>query len=58
MNEKQVAIGETTISGRRELKNANGYFDNNKPLMLALERGATAREAILAMGELAENVRI
>ena len=54
MNEKQVAIGETTISGRRELKNANGYFDITNLSMLALERGATAREAILAMGELAE----
>jgi len=54
MNEKQVAIGETTISGRRELKNANGYFDITNLSMLGLERGATARECILAMGELAE----
>ena len=54
MNEKQVSIGETTISGRRELRNANGYFDVTNLSMLALERGATAREAIQVMGELAE----
>ena len=54
INEKQVSIGETTISGRRELRNANGYFDVTNLSMLALERGATAREAIQVMGELAE----
>ena len=54
MNEQQVAIGETTIGGRRELSNTNGYFDITNLSMLALERGATAREAILVMGTLAE----
>ncbi|HNZ09604.1 MAG TPA: C69 family dipeptidase [Bacillota bacterium] len=54
MNEQQVAIGETTIGGRRELSNTNGYFDITNLSMLALERGATAREAILVMGSLAE----
>ncbi|MCR4424655.1 MAG: C69 family dipeptidase, partial [Firmicutes bacterium] len=54
INEKQVAIGETTISGRRESRNPNGYFDITNLSMLALERGATAREAIKVMGELAE----
>jgi len=54
MNEQQVAIGETTIGGRRELSNQNGYFDITNLSMLALERGATAREAILVMGSLAE----
>ena len=38
----------------RELRNANGYFDVTNLSMLALERGATAREAIQVMGELAE----
>ena len=54
MNEKQVGMGETTIGGRRELRNQNGYFDITNLSMLAMERGATAREAILVMGELAE----
>lgn len=53
VNEKGVGIGETTISGRRELQNANGYFDITNLSMLALERGATAREAIQVMGDLA-----
>ncbi len=54
MNEKQVGIGETTIGGRRQLANTNGYFDITNLSMLAMERGATAREAILVMGTLAE----
>lgn len=54
INEKQVAIGETTISGRRDLRNANGFFDITNLSMYALERGATAREAIQVMGELGE----
>ena len=54
INEKQVGIGETTISGRRESRNANGFFDITNLSMYALERGATAREAIQVMGELAE----
>ncbi len=54
INEKQVSIGETTIGGRRELSNANGYFDITNLSQLALERGATAREAIQIMGELGE----
>ncbi len=54
INEKQVGISETTIGGRRELSNANGYFDITNLSVLALERGATAREAIQVMGELGE----
>ena len=54
MNDMQVGIGETTIGGRRELANTNGYFDITNLSMLAMERGATAREAILVMGTLAE----
>ena len=54
MNEKQVGIGETTISGRRELFNDEGLFDIMELERVALERATTAREAIRIMGELAE----
>jgi dipeptidase len=54
MNEKQVGIGETTISGRRELFNDEGLFDIMELERVALERATTAREAITIMGELAE----
>ena len=53
MNEKQVAIGETTIGGRRELYNSEGLFDIMALERVALERAASAREAIEIMGELA-----
>ena len=54
MNEYQVAIGETTFTGREEL------WDKTKPLKywhlmkLALERAATAREAIDVITTLVE----
>jgi len=54
MNEKQVAIGETTIGGRRELVNDEGMFDIMALERVGLERAATAREAIKIMGGLAE----
>lgn len=54
LNEWQVGIGETTIGGRRELANQNGYFDMTHLSMLAMERGKTAREAIKVMGAMAE----
>lgn len=53
INEHQVGIGETTIGGRADFRNQNGYFDITNLSMLALERGATAREAIQVMGDLA-----
>ncbi len=54
MNEKGVIIGETTIGGRRELYNDEGPFDIMELQRLALERAATARDAIKVMGEFAE----
>jgi dipeptidase len=54
MNEKGVIIGETTISGRRELRNNEGLFDIMELERLALERASTAREAITIMGQMAE----
>jgi len=53
MNEKQVAIGETTIGGKRELYNNEGLFDIMALERIALERASTAREAIKIMGVLA-----
>ncbi|MGI6624858.1 MAG: dipeptidase [Limnochordia bacterium] len=52
-NEKQVGIGETTIGGRREMNNPEGWFDIVELQRIALERASTAREAIQIMGDLA-----
>ncbi|MBP3775344.1 MAG: C69 family dipeptidase [Bacteroidaceae bacterium] len=52
MNEKQLAIGETTIMGRDTLQNKKGMFMIEELERMALERCSTAREAILLMGRL------
>ena len=52
LNEKQLAIGETTISGRKELQNRKGMFMIEELERIALERCSTAREAITLMGDL------
>jgi dipeptidase len=54
MNEKQLAIGETTIGGRRELRNTEGLFLIEELERLALERCDNARDAIKHIGELAK----
>lgn len=54
MNEKQLAIGESTIGGRSELRSDSGMIDCTCLCMLMLERCATAREAITMAGELLE----
>ena len=54
MNEKQVAMGETTIGGRDTLRNKAGMFYIEELQRIALERCSTAREAIALMGSLAE----
>jgi dipeptidase len=52
MNEKQLAIGETTIGSKRELYNPEGMFMIEEIERLMLERCATAREAIKLAGRL------
>lgn len=52
MNEKQLAMGETTISGRDTLQNKQGMFMIEELARIALERCSTARQAIQLMGEL------
>ena len=52
LNEKQLGIGETTITGRKELVNKNGMFMIEELERIALQRCTTAREAIQLMGQL------
>jgi dipeptidase len=52
MNEKQLAIGETTIGSKRELYNPEGMFMIEEIERLMLERCTTAREAIKLAGRL------
>ena len=54
MNEKQLAIGESTIYGRKELLNEEGLFLIEELEKIALERCSTARDAIALIGSLAE----
>ncbi len=52
MNEHQLAIGETTFGGKRELKSDDGIIDCPELYRLVLERARTAREAIRIADEL------
>ena len=52
LNEKQLAMGETTIGGRDTLKNEEGLFLIEELQRIALQRCTTARDAIRLMGEL------
>ena len=54
MNEHQVSIVETTWDGREELRNPEGYLDYFTLMGLALQRSATAREAIAVMHQLVQ----
>ena len=46
INEHQVAIGETTFGGRKELHAPNGILDYGSLMYIALERARTARDAV------------
>ena len=52
INEKQLAIGESTFGGREELVSSNGLIDCERLCLLMLERCSTARHAIATAGEL------
>ncbi len=54
MNEKQVAIGETTFGGRPQLNDTTGGIDYGSLMFMAMQRSATAREAIKVIAELVE----
>ena len=46
MNEHQLALGETTTGGRRELRDPEGLLDYDALMLLTLQRAKNAREAI------------
>ena len=54
MNEFQLAIGETTFGGRKELISNKGIFHYYPLMRIALQRAKTAREAIIVMTSLVE----
>ncbi|MBO4476498.1 MAG: C69 family dipeptidase [Bacteroidales bacterium] len=54
LNEKQLAIGETTFVGPDTLINSAGWFTIEELERVALQRCDRAREAIFLMGRLAE----
>ena len=54
LNEKQLAIGETTFGGPDTLVNAAGWFTIEELERVALQRCDNARDAIRLMGGLAE----
>jgi dipeptidase len=54
MNEHQVAIGETTFTGREELWNKSKFLEYWHLMILALERAKTAREGVGIITDLVE----
>ncbi len=54
MNELQVSIVETTWDGRKECRNPEGWLDYFTLMHLALQRSASAREAIEVMHNLVQ----
>ena len=54
MNEKQVAMGETTFTGPDTLRNGSSMFLIEELQRIALQRCDNARDAIRMMGTLAE----
>ena len=52
MNERQLAIGESTFGGRADLVSTKGSIDCDTLTRLMLERATTARQAIRIAGDL------
>ena len=55
INEHQLAIGETTFTGRRELTDSTGIMDYGSLIYITLQRAKTAREAISIMTKLVKD---
>ncbi len=55
MNEHQLAIGETTFTGRHELGNPGGMIDYGSLIYITLQRAKTAREAIATIAGLLDD---
>jgi len=53
LNEKQLAMGETTFGGKQSMMNDDGLFLIEELQAIALERCDNARDAIKLMGDLA-----
>lgn len=53
LNEKQLAMGETTFGGKPSMQNDDGLFLIEELQAIALERCDNARDAIKLMGDLA-----
>lgn len=54
MNEHQLAIGESTFTGKKEMQSDNGMIDLYELNHLMIERAKTAREAIRVADELTQ----
>jgi dipeptidase len=54
INEHQLAIAETTFTGREELAGPSGMIDYDSLMFMALERCKTAREAVQTMAGLVD----
>jgi len=54
LNQKQLAMGESTFGGRDELQSDAGIIDCQRLCLLMLERESTARGAIRMAGDLLE----
>jgi dipeptidase len=52
INEHQVAIGETTFTGRPELQDTTGIIDYGSMMYVTLQRAKSAREVIQIFNEL------
>jgi dipeptidase len=53
LNEKQLAMGETTFGGKQSMENDDGLFLVEELQAIAMERCTNARDAIKLMGDLA-----
>lgn len=54
MNEYQLAIGETTFGGHKELADSTGLIDYGSLIYITLQRARNAREAIQIMTSLVD----